>query len=334
MYKINKFYKILIKYSYIFPLISIITNLSVIKNNKFIKYFRNLIMFIIIICTIISGGLVFWFTDFITPINTTYIMYNDLLEPYIEFIKHTINKIYSYISSIYEDYNYSSSTTLSKNDVESLIKDSTLQIKNEVKVGMKEAIDEALTEMDNTEVNSNSLFKNLALFSSVVFFTYFLFVLPGPSISPEALADYNFVSQSLIEFKITVKDFILYYLSDSNNPGNPGNSGIGGTTVNVVENVSNSPITPNTPTTELNKYYPLERGNSGTSAWSEGSVSTITPNTPKAKLTNVIPTQTFVDGLTVSKMVETTNLLSDTLTNDESKMITDFVNNKIKSITD
>jgi len=87
MHKLNKFITLLNKYIYILPLISMLTNLSFLRNNKLVVILRNIIKFIIIISILITGVVVLYFTDFSTPINTTYSIYSDLLEPYIELIK-------------------------------------------------------------------------------------------------------------------------------------------------------------------------------------------------------------------------------------------------------
>ena len=104
--------------------------------------------------------------------------------------------------------------TLSKDEVESIIKDSTAQIKNEVKAGMKEAISEALNELQEDEVGG--YLKQLVLVTSGLFFIYFIFILPGTSITPEELTQYNWFNQSLIEFKSNIINFF-------NKPTNPGN---------------------------------------------------------------------------------------------------------------
>ena len=108
---------------------------------------------------------------------------------------------------------------------------------------MREVIQEALNEMD--EDNNTPYFKYLALIGSGVLFIYFLFVLPGPSINPDLINDYHWINQSLIEFKITLKDAILSYLS---NPDNPG--------------VTDSPINTN----QLNKSCKLNNTKKGTKA--------------------------------------------------------------------
>ena len=152
----------------------------------------------------------------------------------------------------------------------------TTNIQNEIKVGIKQGVKEALNEILNeinlqndvqpnvqSEVNvqPNSYFlKDLAFYISLLFFGYFFFVLPGPSINTEVLTDYNWFNQALIEFKITVKDLIVNIFSKPGNPGAPTAPG----NIGVVD----SPVTP----TSLNTYFPVQ------STSSVGSDSTVSPH--------------------------------------------------------
>jgi hypothetical protein len=47
-----------------------------------------------------------------------------------------------------------------------------------------------------------------------------------------------------------------------------------------------------------------------------------------------VGTQTTLDGISVSKMVETVNILEDVLDKENSSLIQNHVNDKIKKITD
>jgi len=197
--------------------------------------------------------------------------------------------------------NYSIEDSFIKN-----VKSSEIDIKTEIKEGVnqgvKEAFDEILTEVSEKNSPDNTyLLKQLALASSIVFFSYFLFILPGSSITSEELTQYNWMNQSLIEFKITVTEFIVNYFNNPSNPGNPGTT---------------SPLntsTPSTPTTTINinldTYLPESTKNVAVSPISEG-LSTVTPNTPRILNIPMIEagTQTTIDGVTVSKMVETVNI--------------------------
>jgi hypothetical protein len=77
------------------------------------------------------------------------------------------------------------------------------------------------------------------------------------------------------------------------------------------------------------------------------NISTITPNTPTVSPKSIIDnttvspkslieigTQTIVDGKSIGKMVETINILEDVLNEENSSLIQNHVNDKIKNITD
>jgi hypothetical protein len=49
MYKLNKFITLINKYIYILPIISMLTNLSYFKNNKFFILLRNLLKILIVV---------------------------------------------------------------------------------------------------------------------------------------------------------------------------------------------------------------------------------------------------------------------------------------------
>lgn len=336
MHKLNKYYNVFSKYIYIIPLFSVISKISIFKNNKFIKFINYIIKLIIIVNLVLGVSIILYFTDFTTPLNNTFSLYNDLLEPYIELIKNIWNKLLNYFNTLTD------SSSQIKIEVESLIKDSTSQIKTEVKAGIKEGVkeivDELLSEIDNKPNYFYYLLKQLSFYSSLLFFGYFFFVLPS---NPDTLTEYNWLTQALIEIKINVKDFIIGLFTDPTNPGNPGTSNTGPA---VIE----SPITPKTPNTQLNNYFPIERDNSGTSPWSEPSTSTLTPNTPRINNSNGLTPltenvitdtvskeiQTNIDAITVSRMVESVNLMADVMPEEISNQILDGVHKLVKNITD
>jgi hypothetical protein len=322
-YSVNVF-KFINKYLYLLSIISFLASLySTIKQNKFYKILSTVFKLIIIINIIVGTGFILYFTDYADPF--TFSFYYEIFNSYIDFLKNTWN----------EFMNYSIEDSIIKN-----IKSTDLDLKNEikegVKQGVKEAFDEIITEMSEKNTPDNTyLLKQFALASSVLLFSYFFFVLPGASISPEDLSQYNWMNQSLIEFKITVKNFIVNLFSNPSNPGNPG-----ATDSNIVIRSplnSTSPISPTTPTIEnLNTYLPESTTgkNVAISPISEG-VSTVTPNTPRPQF-NIFKTesetQTILDGISVGKMVETVNILADALGEKEEALIKSSIN--IKNITD
>jgi hypothetical protein len=73
------------------------------------------------------------------------------------------------------------------------------------------------------------------------------------------------------------------------------------------------------------------------------SIPTITPNTPTIGNNPLSPffkntvdgsTQTVLDGVTVSKMVESVSVIKDSLNKSDSDAVIDLVNSRISKITD
>ena len=317
-HRLNDTVNSLNKYIYIIPIISAIINLlSRFYNNKVFSMLKFVIQLLTTLTILLSVGAVIYFIDLSTPIHQTFSIYKDLLEPYMELIKGIWDKIVNYFSNLIQ------SESQIKSDIESIVKETTSQIKGEVKTGMREAIQEALNEMPEDN-NSTPYLKYLALISSGLFFIYFLFVLPGTSITTEEFLNYHWINQSLIEFKITIKDLIIAYLNGGN-PGNPDNPGASDITSST-----------NTPTTELNRLFPIESNNSGSS---DGGCSTITPNTPRVSTLSSLTksdasTETVLNSVSVSKMVEMANIIQDVLPEEGQKEILKGVDRLVKKITD
>lgn len=97
MYKLNRIFTSLNKYFYLLPLLSIISS---IKNSKMFIRINNIIKVIILINIILGVSIVILFTDFGSSLNTTYSIYSDLLEPYIDLIKHLWNKLVNSINNL------------------------------------------------------------------------------------------------------------------------------------------------------------------------------------------------------------------------------------------
>lgn len=327
-------FKFLNKHFYIIPLLSL---LSKLRKTSFFKSFNWFIKFIVILNIIIGVGIVLYLIDFSSPVNTTYSIYHDFIQFYIDLIKQFWNDIINFHNSV-ED---------------SFIKDSTNKIKYELKEGLKEGIrdgmregiretiDEVLTEIkeDNDIAKANQI-KTLAVIGSSLFIIYFLFALPN---STESLSHYNWINQSLIEFKLGIKDYVVSYLSG---PGNPGTPPAGSNPGGVV-----SPITPTI--SDLNTYFPnksmvdaaVSPISPATSVISD-TLSTVTPNTPMPG-NSILPnppifnktlvdasTQTTIDALCVSRLVEMQNILADTLEKDVQEVLIKGCKTAIKNITD
>jgi hypothetical protein len=189
-YSVNIF-KFLNKYLYLLSILSLLTSFyTTIKQNKLYKILSNTIKLIVILNLVIGTGFILYFTDFSNNPFTLSFFY-DIINSYFDYLKNLWN----------EFTNFSIEESFIKNVNSSGI-DIKTEIKEGVKQGVKEAFDEILTEVSEKNNSDNTyLFKQLALASSVIFFTYFLFILPGSSISPEDLTQYNWMNQSLIELK-------------------------------------------------------------------------------------------------------------------------------------
>lgn len=297
------------KYLYIATLLTFLVSIfSSLNQSKLYKIISTILRIIFILNLILGTGIIIYFTDLIDPINQTYALYYEILKPYIDFLK----KLY------YDLINIDVEESLISN-----VKNSNT-IKNEIKLGIKEAFDEIISE--NSTPDNTNLLKPFALACSVLFFSYFFFILPGSSISPEELTSYNLFNQSLIEFKILVKDYFF-----TQNPGTPGSPIIPST-----------PSTPSSPSVSINTYLPESVVNNPSPILSEG-LSTVTPNTPVAsssslspflKLDKSVGVQTVLDGITVSKSISTVDILADVLDEDNATLIKSGVNKIIIKLTD
>lgn len=310
MHKLNNIFTILNKYFYILPILSILSN---IRKTKIFVTINNFIKLIILINIILGVSLILYFTDFSSSLNTTYSIYADLLEPYIELIKHSLNKLIQFFNNL---FNLEGSDSL-KNELKSVLTESTSQIKSELKSEMIDVLDQM--REDDIQVIDN-LLKTLGIVSGVVFLIYFIFVLPG-SIEPNDLAQYNWLNQSLINIKLSIIDLI-------SKPGNPSNPGDG-----LDINIPGSPEL--NPTLDVNVDAVTQLSPSTVS----DGMSTITPNTPVSNVPTLsnyvdVSTKTDLDGIQVGKMVRSLNILSDNLPPHTQDSLKQVVNAGITKITD
>jgi hypothetical protein len=318
MYKLNKLIKLINNYFYILPILSYISSL---KNNKIFNSINNILKIIIIINIVLGISFIILFTDFINPINVTYSIYIDLIESYIELIKHSWKELMSYINKL-----LTPGSTIKK-ELESVIQESATQIQSEIKSVIESSIEEALDRMREDDIQAiDNLLKQLALISSGIFIFYFIFVLPGSSIDSSELVSYNWINQSLIELKISITDLIINLLGG--NGGNPGSPkmGVGG---RDLVDVALSPI--NIPKVDV--------VNSPISPVSSLGVPTITPNSPITNIQTITEyvdhsTETTIDAMSVGRFVETVNILAQSFTAEETEALQSGVNQAIKTITD
>jgi hypothetical protein len=289
-----------------FYIILIFSTIAKYTNNRFYKYISWLVKIFVLANIIFGVAYISYFTVLEHSFHQGFTIYQDLIYNYINQIINFWNDL---INMDIEDNLIKQVSNKHKHDLE-------VQMKAGIKEAMKEAIDEALDKIheDELQYNSNAL-KNFAFVSGVLFLSYFIFALPGSDITPEALNQFNWFNQSLIQFKLN----ILSVFSNPTNPGAPGNTGAASTFVEVV-----SPVTSESSNSSI--YF---------------GQRTITPNTPIASTSQLPPlltadacVQTRVAALTVSKMETTVNFLQDAMNQSEQKMILDHVDSVIKIITD
>jgi hypothetical protein len=209
-----------------------------------------------------------------------------------------------------------------------------VNIENEIKSGIKSGIKEALADViDELETESNIksdyLIKNFIIVSSVLFTAYLFIYLPS-DINSVDINQYN----SLNQFFINIKLSVINIFTSPTTPGTPPASGGGGANISP-------PISPPLNIGEMSTYF-------GSPASVTESIPTVTPNTPcvAAVSTSVIDTthagagvinnasnispllaeqvpsiskyieqetQTQINGFVVSKMIETIDVLHDSL---------------------
>jgi len=299
---IIKIYKYSIKIinllnTYLLPLITI--KYLLLSNNILYKYLKWTIRIIVVLSILLGTVYLIYFTLPVLPVLQ---LPESILNPLNQLLSFYKSLLMPYIESITKLWN-----DLINLSVEEMIIDqitdtnnlnNTIKAQILLKEGIKEGIKEALDEIFELEENKSNNLKQLALISSVAFFGYFLFYLPN---NPESLLQYNLINQSLIEIKIVIKDLLLNFL-----PSLGGNSG-------TLPAADASPISP--------IISPIS------------DTGTVTLNTYLRTMTEV-GTQTTLDGTSVSKMVETVNILSDTLPQADAALIQEGVDSIIKTITD
>jgi hypothetical protein len=134
----------------------------------------------------------------------------------------------------------------------------------------------------------------------------------------DTITNYNFINQSLIEFKVIIKDFILTFFTDPGNPGNHLPDILKTSIVNspvLSDCFTSSPMTSNTSSSSCSTVTPT----------SNSIINTLYPLLPEVPIMKDATTQTFVDGVTVSRMTELTNVFNST---------TNTLLNEIPNITD
>lgn len=158
-------FRFLNKYLYIISILSILNTIySTLRNNKFYQIISVIFKLIFVINLIVGTGYIIYFIDFTNPINSTYLLYYDILKPYIDILKNFWNDL----------INFNIEESIISNVKETnTIKD---QIKAEIKKEVKEALDEILDERKEylKSKAKTDLYKNIALMSIKLILQLFL----------------------------------------------------------------------------------------------------------------------------------------------------------------
>jgi len=189
-----------------FYIILIISTISKYTNNKFYKSFTWIIKIFIFANIIFGITYIIYFSVSEHSFVNGIAIYTDLISKYID---NLINLWNDLIKFNIEDSIIKNTSSNSKSGF-----DLNVQVKEGMRDALKEVIDEALDKIHDEEIQANSnTLKQIALFSSLLFVGYFIFILPGSPISPEELTNFNWFNQGLIEFKLTVKDLIINFFT-------------------------------------------------------------------------------------------------------------------------
>lgn len=322
-HKVNKIIINFNKYLYIWSFIAIIlNNISKFRNYKFINLLYNIIKIFLFISIFLSFSIIVYFSDFSSTLNSLPSIYYDLLEPYIEIVKYFYNKLINNINHYIDLISNKTTSVLTSNDrslnietqiknaIKSGIQEGSLNIESEIKSGIKSGIKEALEDViEDLETESNNKFyRNVIIFFSLAAGVYIYFYLPGSDVD---INNFNTINQYLINIKISIMDFF----SKPSNPGTPG-----GSTISLPISEASSVFT------------------QSPSIVSE-SLPTITPNTPVATVQTLSQyvdqsVSTTLDGITVSKLVETQSIIADNVDDETANMIVEHCQKSIKNITD
>jgi hypothetical protein len=175
-YSLNSF-KFLNKHLYI---LSILSFISKSRKSIYYKIISYTIKLVIILNLVISSGLFYAAMDLQTPLTAIYSFYDTILSPYKDLL---LEKYQNLMNLNVED-----------------------KVSNNF-VNKKESKLLPSVEVENTDKPNNSLgIKDYIAFLALLFFVYFIFGVPGPSVDPRSIDNYNFITKSLINTKLMLND--------------------------------------------------------------------------------------------------------------------------------
>jgi predicted PurR-regulated permease PerM len=310
---LQKIYNFLNKHFYV---IAIISYLSKFTNHKIFKFISTIFKIFIIVNIIFGIGYIIYFNSAINQLNDLISIYKDLIQFYIDLFMNIWNDL----------MNFNIESTSSKDQ---LIKEINNQVKEGMREALKDVVDEALDKLQEGELEkSSNTIKNVALFGSLLFIAYFVFILPGSSVNPEVLNSYNWLNQSLIEFKLNIMNLF------NNKPGNPGNNASSGFNLPILpevispvisesSSIGQSTVTPNSPVVNNSNLSPFNFFKKGVNA----STQTLVNNNIDSS------TQTELKGLEVGRILSTLDVLGEVLDNETQSTLSKHADSVIKNIT-
>lgn len=322
-YKTGKtIFKWLNRHFYIVSIISLFARWR--KSNVYyiIKYLMKIVL---VINIVITSGIFFSVADLITPFYIIESFYKDLFGPYLELI-------YNYIKELYESIINIGDKTEKKFIKNYLTKDSIVN---------SEVIEPVV---ESTEETKYSITRTILVGASVALILYFFFVLPpAPPTGGESnyLKEFNIFNKTLLEVKIYFRDLFKNIDLLSNHERDLSNTIAKGKGPDYDPySPANTPdqITPKASTSSVKlddirtSRTTLDELKNIPTISTESNNNPLTIYNPPSLVNKAV--QTNINGFTVSKMVESINILNDVLDEENANTIRNFANDKVKTITD
>jgi hypothetical protein len=168
-------FKFMNKHLYI---LSILAFIARARKSVYYKLISWLLKIVTAINLLITSGIFFSIVDMSTPLDAIYNFYNDLLGPYIKYMKAKINEMFNLFNNI--EKKYVSDTIINRNTFPS--KDLPL-LDNPI---TSQLLDNSNELEETIEFRFN--YKQLFFYSGLAFFVYFIYFIPGASTPPVEIA--------------------------------------------------------------------------------------------------------------------------------------------------
>lgn len=205
-------FKFLNKHLY---LLSIITLIKRSRSTALYKAISLIIKMVVLINLIISSGLFFSFLDLQTPLMNVYSFYDEIIKPFYDYLIEKFNDLIGRFNEL--------------KDLDS--KDSEPKIDNYYYNSKGKFDDVPMLETKSSKWTFS--LKDYISFFAFAFLLYFLFGVPGPSIDPTLVSDYNFINKSLIGVKKLLVDVINYFIGGNGSSGSGGNTTLNKSSMHV-----------------------------------------------------------------------------------------------------